>query len=57
MRTALSPARKLLGRFSYSVFFLKGTDQRTLNTAQQQQIAEFVGRQPMSTSFLVYNST
>jgi len=57
MRTALTPARNLLGRFGYSVFFLKGTDQRTLTTPQQQQIAEFVGRQPMSTSFLVYNST
>lgn len=57
MLKAFSPARTLLGRSPFSVFFLKGTDQRTLNIQQQQEIAEFVGRQPMSTSFMVYNST
>jgi diaminopimelate decarboxylase len=49
--------RTLPNCFSYSVYFLKGTDGRLLNHKQQNEIAEFVERQPMSSSFLVYNST
>lgn len=44
-------------KYNYSVYFLKGTDPRTLSTDQQLEMAKFVENKPASTSFMIYNST
>lgn len=41
--------------FEYSVYFLKGNDSRLLNISQQQDVAEFIKTDDLSTSFLLYN--
>ena len=48
---------KLRTSMRYSTFFLHGTDTRPLTPHQQLQISEFVGQDPNSNSFMVYNST
>jgi ornithine decarboxylase len=55
LRTLLNSAKVPI-RYNYSVYFLKGTDARLLNPSQQIEFAEMVNKEPLSTSFLVYNS-
>lgn len=55
LRTLLNSAQ-VPNRFNYSVYFLKGTDGRLLNASQQMEFAELVRKEPLSSSFLVYNS-
>lgn len=41
--------------YNYSVYFLKGTDHRSLHIPQQQKISSFINSDKLSTSFMVYN--
>ena len=55
LRTLLDCGRAS-NSFNYSVYFLKGTDARLLNHAQQLEFQKMVDQDPLSSSFLVYNS-
>lgn len=41
----------------YCVYFLRGTDPRKLTPAQQEELSDFVKRDPLSPSFIIYNKT
>jgi|JI6StandDraft_1071083.scaffolds.fasta_scaffold07085_9 diaminopimelate decarboxylase len=42
---------------SYAIYFLKGNDTRQLTPKQQEEVSDFVKRDPLSPSFIVYNRT
>lgn len=44
-----------LNNYSYSVYFAKGNDPRLLNIHQQIEISNFVSKDNLSSSILVYN--
>lgn len=47
--------RNLNINYNSAVYFLKGNDPRNLNEDQQKQIADFVAKDNLSSSLLIYN--
>lgn len=44
-------------RYAYGIYFMKGLDKRTLTPRQQEEVSDFIKRDPLSPSFIVYNRT
>lgn len=41
----------------YGVYFLRGMDPRRLTPGQQEELSDFIKRDPFSPSFIIYNRT
>lgn len=46
---------RVLNHYAYSVYFAKGNDPRILNINQQLEISNFIQKDNLSSSILIYN--
>ena len=46
---------RVLNHYAYSVYFAKGNDPRLLNINQQLEISNFIQKDNLSSSILIYN--